>query len=243
MPVRSRALVAAILTGAAAALALAGPDELLYSQLADPDGNYVADQTFEPPNASLDCEAADDFLVDSPAGWLVTRVDTLGLFHAPNGLPPFFYSHISFYADAGGAPGAPLPGCDFPLEYNDEDFDGNISTDGIDCVLPPGRHWVSQRIRLDFNVFGGRQHFWSTRGSVVGEPAVWKNLGNGFGVGCQDWKTLGECNWEGDDLLFELYGQERPPGPPVPAAGPVGWIVTSILLVGSAACLLGRRRR
>jgi hypothetical protein len=161
---------------------------VLYSQLDDPSGGGFTDQSFEASYAAYDATAADDFIIQVGIPGCVPEV---GVINTPGsqqlvGSNPFFVSH-AFYWDAGGEPGAVTQECDFPGNTDfTSDGDGDLSTN-VGCLLEMGvRMWVSQTVRQDFNPFG--QHVWASRAGTVGSPAVWKNPGDGFAVGCVDWE-------------------------------------------------------
>ena len=40
----------------------------------------------------------------------------------------------------------------------------------------------------------------------MSSPAVWRNQGGGFGIGCTDWTTETDCIEQGGDHLFALKG-------------------------------------
>jgi hypothetical protein len=156
----------------------------------------------------------------------------------------------AFYYDAGGEPGGVIPGCDFPGNTDfTSDGHGDLSTilGNGSCVLDViERIWVSQNVRQDFNPFG--QHVWASRTGAVGNPAVWKNPGDGFAVGCVDWEPANAvCGATGEDLLFEVLGQDIhdcfgfPGGDPVSAIGPSGVVLMILSLGGGSAYILRRR--
>ncbi len=207
--------------------------EVLYSQLDDPSGTAFIDTDYVgfTPISSM---AADDFIVTSPAGWDIRVVNTPGVFKAQGDLP--LWVNTTFHADAGGLPGAPLPGCDFPGNTDfTTDGTGDLSIN-VTCNAPPGVIWVSQQVRPAYYL-----HYWSTRNTAVGNPFVWKNPLDGFGTGCTDWTPASICGSGGDDTLFEIRGKVNTPGSDVPAVGPLGIASLLLALGAGAAYVLGRR--
>jgi hypothetical protein len=209
---------------------------ILYSQLDDPSGYGFTDQEFEAVYAAYSGEGADDFNVTDAPGWDLTTINTPG-FQTAGGIP-FFTNHF-FYADAGGTIGAVLDDCEFPASTAFVHDAGNFATDVSGCNAPTGVNWFSQSIRQDFVPFG--QHFWLTRVANAGNPALFRNPGNGFGTGCIDWSPANAvCLAPGKDLQFELVGDIRPPNG-TPAVGPFG-IALMVLGLGAGSAYVMRRR-
>lgn len=207
--------------------------EVLHSQLDGASGEAFWDIDYVSGEDNYDAAAADDFIVTSPAGWDVRHIFTPGMVQAGEGI---VWVNTTFYADAGGLPGAPLPDCDFPANLDfTTDGTGDLSIN-VDCNAPAGVVWFSQQVRtLDSEPF----HHWSTRNSAAGNPFVWKNPGNGFGTGCIDWTPAELCGSDSADTLFEVYGQENGSGG-VPAIGPLGIVFLLLILGCSSAYVLGR---
>jgi hypothetical protein len=226
-------------TADSGAFSMASAGDVLYSQLDDPSGSAYTDQSFEAPYAAYDGTGADDFEVTAAAGWDIETLNTPGSQNPGPGQP--FFVNNAFYADAGGVPGAVLADCDFPGNTAFTHDLGDLSIT-VECNAPNGLTWVSQSVRQDFNPFG--QHFWATRATAVGNPAVWKNPGDGFATGCVDWSPANAvCGQTGEDNLFELLGAERTTGTGgVPAVGPFGVAMMILALGGGSAYVLRRRR-
>jgi hypothetical protein len=219
--------------------------DVLWSQLDEPTGSAFTDQGFEAVYAAYDSWGGEDFTVDATS-WILDSLFTPGSVTVA-GSNPFFVSH-AFYRDAGGQPGAPIGGCEFPANTNFSSAgDGDFTTDVSGCSAPGGLTWFSQQIRMDFDPWG--QHYWATRNSARSHPGVWKNPGNGFGNGCLDWQPANfVCGMTGEDWLFELsgtLGNDDPCLPPnkcSPAVGPFG-VVLMVLSVGGVSAWVLRRRR
>ncbi len=196
--------------------------ELLYSQIDGASGTGFWDMDFVGGKDGYDAVAADDFIVTSPGGWDIKNVLTLGI-NVGTGPNPAWVN-TSFHVDAGGEPGALLPGCAFPGNTDfTTDGTGDLSIE-VDCAAPAGVVWVSQQVRIQsFGPF----HYWATRTTAVGNPFVWKNPPNGFATGCTDWTPAWLCGSSGLDTLFEIRGKESTSGGDgtvgaVPALGPLG---------------------
>ena len=79
----------------------------LYDQTDNPGANATDSQNFETANDAFDHQLADDFVVPA-GGWNVGEVDVGGVYF--NGPGPATSVNVIFYADAGGLPGAAVPG-------------------------------------------------------------------------------------------------------------------------------------
>jgi hypothetical protein len=193
--------------------------------------------------AAYNSEGADDFTV-SGGPWNVGGVNTPGIGGGS------IHVNIVFYADAGGTPaGAPVAGCDYQgvTDYTDAAGDLSINLSPT-CVLPNGTFWVAQEVRQDFTTAG--QHFWGNRTVQTGNPGMWRNPGNGFGLGCTDWTPQTTCGVGGGaspDFLFEIVddtvGTTDTGTTTTPAVGPFGMLMTVLALGGGSAYVIARRRR
>jgi subtilisin-like proprotein convertase family protein len=182
------------------------PLVVLYDQTDSPDANAYSSQNFEAAYDAYDNQGADDFVVTG-AGWNVTTVVTPGAYF--NGLGPANSLHVTFYADAGGAPGAALPGCDYPAVTTFVDSPSGSFTTTLTpaCGLTVGTKWVSVQVNMDFGV--GGQWGWTMRDVQSGSPAVWQNPGGGFGSGCAAYAPRTGCDATtaaSPDNAFRLEG-------------------------------------
>lgn len=213
--------------------------DVLYTQLDDPSGHVFTDQQFEPYYHWYDNEAADDFVVESPMGWDISELYTVGLLKFPDSEIPLQWVNVFFYHDAP-VPTQHVLDCGFPTNTSVVNDEGSLTID-VDCTLAPGRYWFSHQVRMDS---GGiyQQHYWATRTAARNLPAVWRNPLNEFGTGCTDWSPANAvCGMPGQDFLFEVRGSEHVPGS-VPAVGPLGALVT-ILCLAAGSLYVRRRRR
>lgn len=218
-------------------LAVPSGEEVLYFQLDYPTGVGFTDQDFGPVDAVYNTEGADDFIVTDAQGWDVSAIHTAGSQSVPTA-DPHSVSH-SFYADAGGVPGAAIEGCEFPNNFSHfTHVDGDIVADVSGCYLAAGAVWVSQQVRQDFIPDG--QHYWATRSVANGNEAVWRNPGNAYGTGCVDWSpAAAACGMTGQDFMFALSGSEHE-FIDTPAVGPLGAVALALALGAGCAYLLRR---
>jgi hypothetical protein len=216
---------------------------VLYSQLDAASGNGAPDQEFEAVYAAYSSEGADDFQV-SGGPWNVGGLNTPGIGGGS------IHVNVVFYADAGGTPAAaPVAGCDYQGVTDYTDAAGDLSINlNPPCVLNNGTFWVAQEVRQDFTTAG--QHFWGDRNVQSGSEGVWRNPGNGFGLGCTDWTPKTVCgvgSATAPDFLFELTGPDGQDTTTTttgtPAVGPFGMLMTVLALGGGSAYVMARRRR
>ncbi len=204
--------------------------------------NGLFDQRVEDIYSAYDSQAADDFVVTSPAGWDVDTVVTLGK-QVPIGSAPTVLQHVhlSFHADLGGIP-ADSPDCDRPgLVDFDEEHGDLVVRLSQPCHLPSGQWWLVQQVRQDLFVPGGGFHYWSARTQQSQHPAVWRNPVDFFGTGCVDWTPATLCEYYTDpDVRFQLRGQPTA-SEPVPAVGPLGAFLLLLALGSGGSYLLSRR--
>jgi len=73
-------------------------------------------------------------------------------------------------------------------------------------VLKPGHYWLSIQANQDFNYSG--QWSWASSDETRKRPAMWRNPGGGFGIGCTEWTVETTCIAYGQgDHLFALKGR------------------------------------
>jgi len=177
---------------------------ILYDQTDNPGANATDSQNFETANDAFDDQLADDFVVPA-GGWNVGEVDVGGVYF--NGPGPATSVNVIFYADAGGLPGAAVPGG----TYMNAAITSGGSTGAFHIVLPtplalsPGHYWVSVQANLNFSP--GGEWGWTDRTVTSNSPAAWQNPGGGFGISCTpSWgrKTVCITGDTDADNLFQL---------------------------------------
>lgn len=188
-------VVAGLLPGAVFA------DSVLYRQT----GNYQnGGPSFavytHPSHVNESSEAADDFEVTDPDGWLVAEVGFQ--VHAfPNGTPPDLGINVNFHLDNDGRPSETVicnnPGVS-PYEWQTT-FGNTVRIDlPVPCDLPQGRYWIS----MTANTTGNIRYWWGTTSDLIGAEAMWRNPADGFETGCIDWSPIMQC-----------FSSFPPPGP------------------------------
>lgn len=174
-------------------------DAVLYSQNDNDGGNGLTSQNFEASFDAYDNSGADDFKVPKGVVWSVKSVDVTGVYY--NGSGPAASEHVTFYADAGGLPGAAV--ADFPAAAG-SDSGGSFSIP-VKAKLKKGTYWVGVQANMDFQA--GGQWGWEIRSVQSGNPAAWQNPGGGFGTGCNSWGPVQTCLGYGPDYMFALGGK------------------------------------
>jgi hypothetical protein len=186
----------------AGALPASAHGVVLYDQTDFAGVSAVTSTDYNPPNDSLDTQIADDFTVPPGQSWQISQLDVKGIL---DGAPPPTMN-VFLYANSGTVPGAELFRQANISATNAPDY--SIPLTGA-AALPPGTYWVSAQQAGGSLIFGQFSDWsWRSRTVQAGNPAVFRNPGNGFTTGCTDWGTLTSCNSPlvGPDVLFRLSG-------------------------------------
>jgi hypothetical protein len=170
------------------------------------EAQQVNSQNFAPPFEAYDDFGADDFVVPADQVWRVTQVEVRGNDQGNAAQT----ANLFLYSDGGTIPGAELfsqhnvaPGSG--QAYPDLDLPATLP------ILTPGRYWISVQANLDFT--GGNDWWWEDRAPQVGQPAAFKQPGDGFADGCTSFATRysGGC-YSGSaavpDQAFRLSGDQ-----------------------------------
>jgi hypothetical protein len=183
---------------------------VLYSQVDSDPWDFVGmiSQENRPEfgSQSMDSQGADDFTVPADTSWTIDGVNAFGL--DAYGTPMNFV-YVTFYADAGGTPGAVE--CAYSgLASGDDGFGDFTIVLPTACVLGSGTHWVSVQADQEANTIV--TWFWSMVDQLepIGNNAVWQNPANGFGSGCTSWTDVHDCGSWYYDFEFELTGEANP---------------------------------
>jgi hypothetical protein len=181
----------------------ASKDQTLYDQMGGDRGTGINSQNYEQEFDAYDDEAADDFIVPAGVRWKVMEVDMAGYYNEG----PADSMNVVFYKDRRGRPGKVVAQFTIiPPWYNG---DGGFPLDldkGV--VLKPGHYWLSIQANQDFNEAG--QWSWASSDEIGNSPAMWRNPGGGFEIGCTEWTVETTCIADGQgDHLFALKGKSR----------------------------------
>ena len=201
-----RIALPALLSGALAALLVVPSGAgaaVLYDQTGTAPAGYIASHDFSSPNDQYDAQGVDDFTLPAAGPWKIQAFDGVGfsLFAPTTG-------RVDIYADSGTSPGAVL------FEQDGLTLTGPGSSvsfalsDGP--VLGPGSYWVS------LQTSDTTEWDWGYMSVQHGDPARWRNPGNGFATGCMAYQPLASCGISGTDFVFRVDGQlSQAPSPPV----------------------------
>lgn len=226
---------------------------VLYDQMGSFNffGTFVG-RHMDPTLHAYDAEGADDFMVIDATGWSVSRVEILGFDSFSGGSWPT-NSDVAIYRDDALRP-ASQPLCQYQNAPTANTPDGSgVSTLAITlapaCVLVPGRYWVAV---VPVVVAAGAAYYWGDSDPQRGASGVWRQPGNGFGIGCTNWSPQQTCGLTTADYAFRIGGSVLPPPPPPPPPVPYSYVAVPTLqswmqvalglLIGAIGCVSQRRR-
>jgi len=212
----SRLVLAASAAGAAVLLSAGSATAaVLWNQYNNAGGTgQINSQKYEPVLNSFDSQTADDFSVPAGQRWRVNGVQVDGLYYGST--PPFgpaTSANVFIWFQQGGEPSG-------LVAYHKENI---VPTAGLDtgdfrlalsppAKLPPNRtYWISVQANQKF--FDAAQWGWFGRTVQSGRPAMWRNPGDGFGLGCTSFeKRFSTCKIDPTthDQVFRLTGVADP---------------------------------
>ncbi len=177
---------------------------ILYDQTASPALTSVTSQAYDPPRATLDNQAADDFIIPAADGaWAIDSLFIQGDYQGDPGQIPFV--NVNFYADAGGLPG------EIVLTYENvkpvNDVGGALTLKLPNAaILPAGTYWLS--VQAQIITPDNIEWLWTESMTQTNALSVWRNPGGGLGTPCADWGSrVATCGiGTHPDLLFRLIG-------------------------------------
>ena len=180
-------------------------DSVCYTQTTVATGNAIVSQRFGPGFNMFNSRGADDFVTTLSTACAAISIDLPGQYF--NGPGPATAVQVRFFFDNSGVPGAIYKTRNVQATATGfTDIAGTFHAPWTNPVVlqPSTTYWVSARARLNFNPFGNWG--WDTLSPQFGNPAVWKNPGNGFSSGCVNWQTLPTCFGAGvgDDFAFTI---------------------------------------
>jgi hypothetical protein len=164
-------------------------------------GDDIASQNYEAANDNLDSEVADDFVVPAGQTWSISTVDV----HADTtGTGPVASFNVTFYS-TNTATNVPLsvlasrPTSSFANAGSDYTITLTSSV-----TLGSGTYWVGVQANEDSSV---GSWYWSNRTVGSNQGAVWRNPGNGYGLGCTTFTRRMTCvGGTSPDQTFKLSG-------------------------------------
>jgi hypothetical protein len=171
---------------------------------------YVPSQVFDADHAQYNSLGADDFTVPAGTFWVVKSIIVEGTYFYGTG--PAVSQNLYIYHDRNGMPGKPVHNGSLTNvggQGNDGDFE--VQFPGRGLKLHAGTYWVSVQANMAYNV--GVWGWESGDFLYSGNPAVWKNPGNGWAKKCRGWKVETACWPEGQGpakafIIFGAAGNE-----------------------------------
>jgi hypothetical protein len=199
--------------------------EVLYDSTPSVTGFHPTIQDFEASQNAGDADAADDFTVPPGHTWSLQRAFVDGRVPSFPGPGTTDLVNVSLYNSSGSLPSA-TPFYSMQLVSG-----GATAFPDFDLALPnvptlgPGTYWFEAQARLDFDSPNNNVWFWGTVSTQRGNPAAYRNPGDGFGNGCTSFAVMNSgCvdNVTNPDLAFRLEGTRtvQPPAPETPAPNP-----------------------
>ena len=221
---------------------ITGTPTLLLDQISNCDTFGSTSQFF--PDFAGGSESADNFTVPAGMQWEINSVAAPG-FYDIDTAGTASTANITFYADAGGLPGAAV--CTYAGETITTGVaDGNFTADlSSPCVLTEGDYWMSFQTILPFN--GTDQWFWFNAFDNNAPNKAFQDPSDLFGTGCTSWDLADNCvgpNPNGaDDLCMSVSGTESAATTllEVPTLGQAGIAALLLGLMGAGLFVLRRR--
>lgn len=171
-------------------------------QSANDTGIGIVSQSFTDDGfKSYDARGADDFKLKQTCK--IKMVMVSGAYF--NGAGPALSENVTFYRDMAGVPGGVISN-QMNLSGTDDGL-GNFTIDLTSPVgLRAGKYWVSVQVNMEFA--SGGEWGWNTNSMQHGNPAAWRNKGDGFATGCIHYTALATClqAGQGPDFAFMLHG-------------------------------------
>jgi hypothetical protein len=181
---------------------------VLHDQFAPAEaGRNVNSQNFEPALDTFDDLGADDFVVPAATVWRIDHIEIAGESTGSAATT----ANVFLFGEGGTLPGAQL------FVHNELPIGAGLTYPDLDLaisdfpILGPGRYWIGVQANRVFNP-GVNNFWWRDHAPQVGQPAAWRQPGNGFGDGCTSFVTRHTCpSYSGSadvpDQAFRLSGE------------------------------------
>lgn len=187
----------------AGAIAAPPVSTVLYTQNGRVMDGGIPSQNFETQLDRDDSRAADDFVVPKGRTWAINEVDAIGAYFGGTG--PVDSANVTFYANAGGLPGAIVK--DYEGLHVTDTGGGALEIRVPKTKLKAGTYWVSVQANMDLDK--GGEWAWKSQDTSVGLRAAWENPGDGFATGCTTYTAEPSCIVGFGDHLFTLKGKAK----------------------------------
>jgi hypothetical protein len=182
--------------------------EVLFDSTPSVLGVHPTVQDFETALDANDAEAADDFTVPPGQTWTLQRAFVDGRQPAPPGPATTNVVNVALFASAGTLPAAtPLYSAQLTADAGTVYPDFDLVLAGAPA-LQPGTYWLAAQARMNFSSMTNNVWFWGTTPTLRGNPAAYRNPGDGFGFGCVGFGLMTSCvaSVTNLDLSFRLEG-------------------------------------
>jgi hypothetical protein len=170
-----------------------------YVQLGGDSGAAINSQKLK-HRSEFNDRAADDFRLTEPC--TVQSLDVDGVYFGPDRL---LNASVVLYQDEAGTPGAIIARRTIPATKVTDSLGSFHVPLGNSVSLDAGTYWLGFRVRMPMLPDGGGW-FWFANQPQRGNPAVWKNRGDAFGLGCRIYHPVADCFRQGmpHDLAFAV---------------------------------------
>jgi len=200
-PAVARALLLAVIATQASA-------GVLYDQTDNCTNTYVTSEHIA-ATPFYDSLIADDFSVPAGTSWNIEQVTPQGGYFGGGQTAGSFI--VVFYADAGGAPGAPIDGCSYPTASYIQDANTfNIALPAA-CTLDGGQQGAVYWFSVQANLYPSPTVDWTFRErSVQSGYGAHAEYPGGSDPDCAIWKIKQQCFGApvGPDQCFSISGNE-----------------------------------
>ena len=201
-----------------AAVAGSANADVLFNQSVGASPDSITSQDREPENNEFDAEVADDFVVPAGKDWRIEEVFARGV---RIGIGEATDAHVTLYSDNSGAPGNLI--LDELAAVKPTTYPRLELIIASKPVLQPGTYWLGVQPILNGLIPENdppavNQWFWADNPTVAGNPAVFRNPGNGFLTNCTAFSLKTTCVFppphgpnaahEAADQFFRISGVE-----------------------------------
>jgi hypothetical protein len=211
-----RRTIAGLVALAALAIPATASAETLYDQIDPTSPQSYPSQDFEAEFNEYDSTVADDFTVPAGESWSLEAVLARGT-NDNEGVGTT--ARVAVYNDGGLVPGTALSSQTAPATG----FPRMLMTLPSPVVLQPGNYWLTvESLMPAGDAESPSQWYWASNNEgEIGDPAVFKNPGDGFGSGCTTYQpVVSGCEPiglpgapEAHDMSFLLGGTRTLLGP------------------------------
>lgn len=188
---------------------------VLHDQVGVGFPNSIISQDFEPAFDDRDAMAADDFVVPEGKVWRLEEAFIRGK-HQPGGDTfKATQARVTIFSDNAGLPGNEVSSG--LMAIKPDSYPNIRPILDPQPVLSSGTYWIGVQVPMNAttdDTLNNRNWFWAENNTAFGNPAVFRNPGDGFGTGCVTFTprntcgNLSEAAHPAPDQSFNLSGSE-----------------------------------